>query len=81
VSYLITYKRTTKHDEIQEKARPIRAAMFTERKLRSDWRPPVDIPSLSPTVVAGLRVRYSRHRSSPRDVILLGKFVRDVWRL
>jgi hypothetical protein len=34
-------------------------------KVTSNWRSPADTPSLSPTVVAGLRVRYSRHRSSP----------------
>jgi hypothetical protein len=28
-------------------------------------RSPADTLSLSPTVVAGLRVRYLRHRSSP----------------
>jgi hypothetical protein len=38
--------------------------MCTERKLYSNWRSLADIPSLSPTVVAGLRVRCSRHRSS-----------------
>jgi hypothetical protein len=39
--------------------------MCTERKLHSNWHSPTDTPSLSPTVVAGLRVRYSRRRSSP----------------
>jgi hypothetical protein len=33
--------------------------------LHSNWRSPADTPSLSPTVVAGLCVRYSRQRSSP----------------
>jgi hypothetical protein len=66
VSYLIIYiKETTKHNEIQEKARRIRAGMCTERKLHSNWCSPADTPSLSPTVAAGLRVRYLRHRSSP----------------
>jgi hypothetical protein len=45
--------------------RRIRAGMCTERKLHSNWRSPADTSSFSPTVVAGLRVRYSRHRSSP----------------
>jgi hypothetical protein len=62
VFYLIIYKKPTKHNEIQEKARRVRAEMCTERKLHSS---PTDTPSLSPTVVAGLRVRYSRQRSSP----------------
>jgi hypothetical protein len=44
-----------------------------ERKLHSDWRSPTDTPTLSPTVVAGLRVRYSRHRSSPETF-----FVREI---
>jgi hypothetical protein len=39
--------------------------MCPERKLHSNWRSPADTPSLSPTVVAGLHVRYSRRRSSP----------------
>jgi hypothetical protein len=39
--------------------------MCTERKLHSNWRSPADTPSLSPIVVAVLRVRYARHRASP----------------
>jgi hypothetical protein len=77
VSYLIIYKKTTKHNEIQEEARRIWAGMCNERKLQSNWRSPADTPSLSPTVVAGLRVRYSRHRSSPETLFFFGKFVRD----
>jgi hypothetical protein len=77
VSYLIIYiKKTTKHSEIQEKACPIRAGVCTERKLHSNWRSAADTPCLSPTVVAGLRVRYSWHRSSP-ETFLFGKFVHD----
>jgi hypothetical protein len=44
--------------------------MSTERKLHSNWRSRTDTPSLSPTVVAGLRVRYSRHRSSPETFLV-----------
>jgi hypothetical protein len=65
VSYLIIYKNTTKHNEIQEKAWQIRAGMCTEWKLHSNWCSSADTPSLSPPVVAGLRVCYSRHCSSP----------------
>jgi hypothetical protein len=49
--------------------------MCNERKLHSNWRCSADTPSLSPTVVAGLRVHYSRHLSSP-DTFFFGKFVR-----
>jgi hypothetical protein len=51
-------------------ARQIRAGMCTERKLHSNCRFPADTPSLSPTVVAGLRVRYSR-------LFFFVKFVRE----
>jgi hypothetical protein len=44
--------------------------MCAERKLHTNWRSPADTPILSPTVVAGLRVRYSRHRSSPEMVFV-----------
>jgi hypothetical protein len=82
VSYLIIYKQTTKHNQIQEKARRIRAGMCTERKLHSNWRSPAGTPSLSPTVVVGLRVRYSRHRSSPETFffsknLFVNRFVSD----
>jgi hypothetical protein len=39
--------------------------MCTERKLHNNWRSPADTPSLSPTIVVGLHVHYSRHRLSP----------------
>jgi hypothetical protein len=56
--------------------------MSTERKLHSNWRSPADTPSLSPTVAAGLHVRYSRHRSSPEtfffsENLFVNRFVRD----
>jgi hypothetical protein len=47
--------------------------MCTERKLHSNWRSPADTPSLSPTVVVGLRVRYSRHRSSSETFFFFRK--------
>jgi hypothetical protein len=47
--------------------------MCTERKLHSNWRSPADTPRLLPTVVASLRVRYSRHHSSPET--FFGKFI------
>jgi hypothetical protein len=54
----------------------------TERKLRTKWRSPTDTPSLSPTVVAGLLVRYSIHRSSPEtffspENLFVNRFVLD----
>jgi hypothetical protein len=64
VSYLIIYEKTTKHFEIQEKARRILAGMCTERKLHSNWRSSADSPSLSPIVVAG----FSRHPFVTWDV-------------
>jgi hypothetical protein len=76
VSYLIIYTETTKHNEIKEKARRIRAGMCTERNSHSNWCSPADTPSLLPTVVAGLHVHYLRHRSSSKT-FLFGKFVRD----
>jgi hypothetical protein len=50
--------------------------MCTERKLHSNWRSPADTTSLSPTVVADLRVRYSRHCSSP-ETFFFGKCIRE----
>jgi hypothetical protein len=65
VRQLKLHKKTTKHNEIQETAQRIQAGMCTEWKLRSNWYSPTDTPSLLPTVVAGLCVRYLRHRLSP----------------
>jgi hypothetical protein len=56
----------------------------TERKLHSNWHSPANTPSLSPTIVVGLRVLYSRHRSShethslpPPLSVCPGKFVHE----
>jgi hypothetical protein len=63
VSYLIIYKKPTKQNSREGTAKSSRDVYWA--KLHSNWRSPVGTPCLSPTVVAGLRVRYSRHRSSP----------------
>jgi hypothetical protein len=49
--------------------------ILSECYTATDALPPI-LPACRPTVVAGLRVRYSRHRSSP-ETFLFGKFVRE----
>jgi hypothetical protein len=53
-----TIKFNSRHGELGQ------GCVLSESYTATDVHP-ADAPSLSPTVVAGLRVRYSRHHSSP----------------
>jgi hypothetical protein len=77
VSYLIIYKKNhkTQRNSREGTANSSRDVYWV--KVTQNWRSPADTPSLSPTVVAGLRVCYLRHRSSPETFFFFGNFVHE----
>jgi hypothetical protein len=62
-----TMKFKRRHGEFEQRC------VLSQSYASTDALPP---PNLSPTVVTGLRFRYSRHRLWP-ETFLFGKFIRD----